>query len=125
MKKWLTSYFLLFALAGGVFGGMPFHHEKIEMPDCCPKAMSNDGSPVTSIARLCCALNCSDSAPTSSSFSSNFSPSSATIEDSISAQIGDLFKFARNRPVAVQSYESPIFSCSFQPKYLQYHSFLI
>ena len=125
MKERLTSFLLLFALAGGVFAGMPVHSEKMEMMHCCPKAMDNDGSPVTSMARLCCALNCSDSAPTSSSFSSNFSPSSATNEDSISAQIADLFKIARNRPSVVRSYESPAVARSFQPKYIQHHSFLI
>ena len=125
MKKWLTSYFLLFALAGGVMAGMPVHSEKMEMPGCCPKAMSNDRSPVTSMARLCCALNCDESAPTSSSFSSNFLPSTVTIEDSISAQFANQFETHRYVPTVLLAYESPVVSQTFQPKYIQHHSFLI
>ncbi|MFZ1700867.1 MAG: hypothetical protein WBO10_03935 [Pyrinomonadaceae bacterium] len=125
MKKWLTSFCLLFALAGGVFVGMPAHSEKMEMMKCCDKAKSKNKSAEVSLARLCCALNCSDSAPTSASFSGNFSPSSIAVEDSISAQIADLYKIEKTQSSGSQSYELGVAKRSFQPKYIQHHSFLI
>ncbi len=125
MKKWLTSVFLLFGLAGGVFAGMPVHSEKMGMMKCCDKAKSKDKSTEASIARLCCTLNCSDSAPTSSGLSMNFSPSSVTIEDSIAAQIADLFKIERVKPTILPHIELAAIKRSFQPKYIQHHSFLI
>ena len=125
MKKWLTSLFLLLALAGGASAGMPVHSEKMGMMKCCDKARSEDKSAEASIARLCCALNCPDSAPTSSSFSGNFSPSSVAIEDSISAQIADLFKIEQVKPSTSNLNELAVVSRVVQPKYIQYHSFLI
>ncbi len=125
MKKWLSSCFVLFALTGGVFAGVPFHSEKMEMMKCCDKAKSKDKSTEASIARLCCALNCSDSAPVSSGLSFNFSPSSVVIEESIVAQITDLFKIKRIKPSISQSYVLTVVSRVFQPKYIQHHSFLI
>ena len=125
MKKWLTSLFLLFALAGGVFVGMPVHSEKMGMMKCCDKAKSKDQSREAEIARLCCAVNCPEPAPTSSGLSINFSPATAAIEDSISAQIADLFKIRRIKPSILYSYELTVISRVFQPKYIQHHSFLI
>jgi hypothetical protein len=125
MTKWLTSLFLLFTLAGGVFAGSSFHSEKMGMMKCCDKAKSKEQSPAVTAAQLCCALNCTDSAPTSSGLSFNFSPSSVAVEDSISAQIADLFKIKRIKPSVPHSYDLPLVSRSFQPKYIQHHSFLI
>lgn len=125
MNKWLTSVFLLFALAGGVVAGMPLHSEKMDMMRCCDKAKSKDKSAEATLARLCCALNCTDSAPTSTRFSSNFSASSVTIEDSISAQIANLFKANRYVPSVSLAYGRPLLGRSFQAKYIQHHSFLI
>ena len=125
MKKWLTSLFLLATLSSGVFAGMPFHAEKTGMMECCDKARSKERSQAASAARLCCALNCSDSAPTSSGLSFNFSPSSVTIEDSISSRIGKLFDAGRHVPPVLHAYEWPVVSQAFQPKYIQHHSFLI
>jgi len=125
MKKRLTSLFLLFALAGGVFAGTPFHSEKMEMMKCCDKAQSKEQSPAVTAAQLCCALNCTDSVPTSSGLSFNFSPASVAVEDSISAQIADLFKIEWIKPSISHSYELTVVSRSFQPKYIQHHSFLI
>ena len=125
MKKWLTSFFLLFALTAGVFAGMPVHSEKMGMMKCCDKAKSKDRSREASMARLCCTLNCSDSAPTSSGLSFNFSPSSVAIEDSIAAQIADLFKIMKVKPSISPLVELAAVKRSFQPKYIQYHSFLI
>ncbi len=125
MKKWLTSFFLLFALAGGVLAGVSFHSEKMGMMECCDKAKSKDKSTDASIARLCCAVNCTDLAPTSSGLSFNFTPSSVAIEDSIAAQIADFFKIKRVKPSISHSHELTTVSRVFQPKYIQHHSFLI
>ncbi len=125
MKKQLTSLFLFFALAGGVFAGMSFHSEKMGMMKCCDKAKSKEQVPAVTAAQLCCALNCTDSAPTSSGLSFNFSPSLVAVEDSISAQIADLFKTEWIKPSISHSYNLTVVSRSFQPKYIQHHSFLI
>jgi len=125
MKKWLTTFFLLFALVSGVFAGMPFHSEKMGMMKCCDKAKSKEQSPAVTAAQLCCALNCTDSASTSSGLSFNFSPASVAVEHSVSAQIGDLFKIEWIKPSISHSYELTAVSRSFQPKYIQHHSFLI
>ena len=125
MKKWLTSLFLLATLSSGVFAGTSFHSEKMGMMNCCDKAKSKPQSPEASAARLCCALNCSDSAPTSSGLSLNFSPSSVVIEDSVAAQIADLLKAHRFRPLISTLVELSKAPRSFQPKYIQHHSFLI
>ena len=125
MKKWFTSLFLLFALAGGVFAGMPLHSEKTGMMKCCDKAKSKDRSPEATATRLCCALNCTESAPTSSGLSINFSPSTVAIEDSIAAQIADLFKIERITPTISPVVKLTSIPRSFQPKYIQHHSFLI
>ncbi|MEO7674527.1 MAG: hypothetical protein ABIU09_10690 [Pyrinomonadaceae bacterium] len=95
------------------------------MMKCCDKAKSKDNSQEASLARLCCAVNCTDSGPTSSGLSFNFSPSSVAVEDSISAQIADLFKTEWIKPSISHSYELTVVSRSFQPKYIQHHSFLI
>ncbi len=65
MRKWLTLIVLVVALSGAVTPGVPMHSSMNEaMMDCCKKAMMSDDSPATSAARLCCALNCQESAPT-------------------------------------------------------------
>lgn len=128
MKKWLTSLFLIVALASGVLAGMPFHtgNESSQMMDCCKKAKSKEQSKEANIARLCCAVNCSDSAPTPSGTAFNFSPSAIIISDSIIKQIASLLRLkAKSNPTVAFSFERVPLPQNFQPKYLQHHSFLI
>jgi hypothetical protein len=67
MGKRLTSLVLLLVIVGSVYAGMPLHSKEntCSMPemagmDCCkkatqPESVSSEGL----VARLCCALNCS------------------------------------------------------------------
>jgi hypothetical protein len=127
MKKWLTSVFLVLALAGSVLAGTPLFTSGAESGmsamECCKKKKM--GATTQSAAQLCCAINCSNPAPNAPGASFNFSPSSIIISDSILKQIGLLLK--REKPVAMvfSLPERKIFSQKFQPKYIQHHSFLI
>lgn len=127
MKKWLTSLFLIMALASGVLAGTPLHSGNMnsQMSDCCKKAKSKEQTREANIARLCCAVNCSDSSNTSQGALFNFSPSSFTISDSILKQIA--FLIDRKNPVQTLavSFERENISPQIQPKYIQHHSFLI
>jgi hypothetical protein len=126
MKKRLTSLFLLFAFSG-VLAGMPFHsgNTNHQMMSCCKKAKSAEQSPEASIARLCCALNCTNSAPTSLNLSFNFSPS-IIIGDSIIKQIALLlFTKEKSTSMIASALEPKILPSKILPKYIQHHSFLI
>ena len=125
MTKWFTSSILLFALAGGALSGMPVHAEKPGMMKCCDKAKGNDKTPEAYAARVCCAVNCSDSTPTPSSPSFNFSPASIAISRSIAEQIAALFPTAKALPSISPQYSREILTQTFQPKYIQHNSFLI
>jgi hypothetical protein len=126
MKLWLTSLFLLAALAGGVFAGMPLHSGKMDSQmKCCDKAKSKDKTPEASAARLCCAVNCTDPVPTSSGGSFNFAPSNIEISKSIAEQISALFQKEMAGPRTSLRYSRATLPRTFQPKYIQYSSFLI
>src|SRR6267378_4499795 len=70
----LASLALVVAIGGSVFAGIPLHSNEQEcsMPemagmDCCKKAAQAESvTPEASTARLCCALNCSQSGTTGS-----------------------------------------------------------
>lgn len=65
MQKWLTAFFLLAVMIGGVLGGVPMHSGEKEcamtgMMDCCATAQMQGDRPEVRAARLCCALNCTE-----------------------------------------------------------------
>ncbi len=70
----LASLALVLVIAGSVFAGIPLHSNEQEctMPgmegmDCCKKAAQAESLALeVSTARLCCALNCSQSGTTGS-----------------------------------------------------------
>src|SRR6266436_8637804 len=70
----LASLALVLVIGGSVFAGIPLHSSEQEcvMPgmadmDCCKKAAQIESlTPEVSTARLCCALNCSQSGSTGS-----------------------------------------------------------
>src|SRR5258705_9937264 len=74
MRMRLTSLVLVLLISGGLSSGMPLHSNEQEcsMPgmagmDCCKKAAQTESlTPEVSTARLCCALNCSQSGTTGS-----------------------------------------------------------
>lgn len=125
MKKWLTSLFLVLALAGGVLAGTPLHSGNDRMMICCKKAKDKRQTSEASIARLCCALNCTNTMPGPSGVSFNFSPSGIIISDSIAKQIALLLQNEKPIQTVFISFEREPFSQKFQPKYIQHHSFLI
>jgi hypothetical protein len=128
MKKWLTSVFLLLALASGALAGTPLHAGNMnsQTMKCCKKMKSGGHSPVSSLARLHCAINCNDSSPTPGGSSSNFSPPGIKISDSIINQIARLLAFkAKPNSAPAISLERVILPRKVPSKYIQHHSFLI
>jgi hypothetical protein len=129
MKKWLTSLFLLFALASGVLAGTPVFSGNAEngmsAMACCKKKPKDCDAKSVSAAQLCCAINCGNPAPSSPGASFNFSPLAVIISDSILKQIASLFGQQKPALKVSFSFERVIFSQKFQPKYIQNHSFLI
>jgi hypothetical protein len=125
MKKWLTSLFLVLALAGGVLAGTPLHSGNSRMMICCKKAKDKEQTSEASIARLCCALNCTNSMPGPSGVSFNFSPSSVIISDSIVKQIALLLEKEKSVSTVFISFERGSLPQKSPPKYIQHHSFLI
>ncbi len=127
MKNWLTSLFLLFALASGVLAGTSVFSGNAEngmsAMECCKKKKMDAKS--VSAAQLCCAVNCNSPAPSSPGATFNFSPSSVIISDSILKQIAALLKAEKPAPEVSFRFEREISSQKFQPKYIQHHSFLI
>src|SRR5258708_25202547 len=74
MRMRLTSLVLVLLIVGGLSAEMPLHSNEQEcsMPDmagmdCCKKAVQAETvTTESSVARLCCALNCSQSGTTGS-----------------------------------------------------------
>src|SRR5437762_12024024 len=81
----LASLALILVIGGSVFAGIPLHTNEQEctMPgmegmDCCKKAAQAQSlTPEVSTARLCCALNCSQSGTTGSTGSQLPRPSTS------------------------------------------------
>src|SRR5438045_9017156 len=80
-----ASLALILVIGGSVFAGIPLHsnEEECSMPgmagmDCCKTAAQAESlTPEVSTARLCCALNCSQSGTTASSGSQLPRPSTS------------------------------------------------
>jgi hypothetical protein len=127
MKRWVTSLFLVFALASGVLAGMPLHAGNMDsgMMSCCDKARSKEQTPEANAARLCCAVNCADPAPTSPGGTFNLAPANIEISKSVAEQISALFQKEKTTPRITQQYSREIRPRTFQPKYIQNSSFLI
>src|SRR6267378_301217 len=85
MMTRFASLALVLVIGGSVFAGIPLHSNEQEcsMPemagmDCCKKAAQAESlTPEVSIARLCCALNCSQSGTTGSTGSQLPRPSTS------------------------------------------------
>ncbi len=79
MIKWSTSFVLITVLAGSVLAGIPMHSNEQacsmggEM-DCCKAALMQTKTPAVAAARLCCAMNCSQSGTTAPSSAIPLSP---------------------------------------------------
>jgi hypothetical protein len=83
MKTRVTSLVLVLILSGSTFAGIPWqfgeHSCGMDHPiggmDCCKAALMESQTPQASVARLCCALNCSKEG-TSPTEGAKFSPQS-------------------------------------------------
>ena len=125
MARRLTLLIVTLSLAAGVLAGMPLHPPKDNMMECCKRAKSKERTPKADGARLCCALNCSTTAPTSAGTSFNPAPANFTITKSIADQIADLFIKEKAVSINPTSYSREILPRTFQPSYIQHHAFLI
>ena len=121
----LTLLFLLVALVAGVVSGTPLHAPNEKMMSCCDKAKSKDRSPAAEATRLCCAVNCSESVPTTSGAASNFAPASVAVSVSIAAEIANLFAKEREQPTAPASYLREPPQQSPQPTFIRHKALLI
>lgn len=125
MIRSVVIFLVLFALVGGVVSGTPLHSPNEMMMNCCDKARSQDKTTEAYASRLCCGLNCSESAPTSPGSTINFSPSNITIFKSIAEQIAAIFPTKQYQPSSSSRHSRGPLARTFQPKYLQHNSFLI
>jgi len=126
MAQRLTSLVLLLILAGGVLAGTPVFSrggDSMSAMDCCKRQRMDVSS--AGAAQLCCAVNCSDAAPTAPAGSANLSASAYTISDSILAQIAALLKKSNPVRSAPSTVEPMAAAPIFRPRYIQHHSFLI
>jgi hypothetical protein len=125
VSKRLTLLFLLVALLGGVVSGTPLHASNDKMMSCCDKAKSKERSPAAEATRLCCAVNCSDSVPTTPGFASNFAPATVAISASIAGQIATLFEKARPQREALPKFSREIPPEQSQPTFIRHKALLI
>lgn len=125
MIRLVASLVLIFAIGSGVFAGVPVHSGNSQMMKCCDKAKSKDKAPEMIAAQICCVFNCNDSAPTSSSASFNFLPSTITVNYSILKQIAALLKKEKVIQTPNFTFEREVSPREFLPKYIQHNSFLI
>ena len=127
MARWLTALILLLILTGSVLAGASVFaggdQSGMSAMDCCKKKGMNVAS--QDAARFCCAINCNNPSPTSPNGAFNFSPSAQCVTDSVLTQIVSLLGKERVSHSTSFSFERETLTRSFQPKYIQHHSFLI
>ena len=123
MVKWLTSVFLVITVAYGGAVGASLHTESSGMSKCCDKAKSGDRTPQVQAAVLCCALNCTDPAPTSSGIVIDLSTTFLAKTEFL-VSIEDLVGSAWPGSIPYPIGQNAILRSN-QPKYIQTHSFLI
>lgn len=126
MSRWLTSLVLSIAFAGGALAGIPLHsgHNEGAMADCCDKAKSGEQSTEASAARLCCAVNCGDSAPTSSGLAVN--PASSIASGPVAGSFAPPMRAHRFIAADSSLYSGQLLKLRpGQPRYIQNNSFLI
>lgn len=123
----MTSSVLLLILAGGMLAGTPIFsgndRNGMSAMKCCKKQQMEPLS--VAAARLCCAVNCSNPAPTSSTGAFNFSASAYTVSDALITQIASLLKRDNSAGGMAFPFERKVARSATQPRYIQYNSFLI
>lgn len=124
-KKWLISSVVLFAFANGMQAGMPLHTEETGRMKCCEKAAGDQHSRSASMARLCCALNCSGPASPSPGFSANLAESLATAGALSNFPPGRPFELANSIRLLRSHLGRTYLPQSAHPRYIQHHRLLI
>ena len=126
MMKWCTALILTIVLTGSAFAGVPLHSGEKKCPmmgtdDCCEKAESQNASPQTYAARLCCSLNCNVPGTTG--------PTGATVK---APQNATALNSALNTPTAylipvrgLRAFSAPERNQHSPPIYLQHLALLI
>ncbi len=128
MARRLKSLFFILVLCGGVFSGTTFADNNMKKDSCpmkCCKKKAESAKPQqTDAANLCRAINCTNPAPlsTANSTQTNLAPLLVILKNFT------IFQFL----LAPQPKDNsqPLFAKTaqlkdFQPKYIQYQSFLI
>lgn len=111
MLKWSTTFILILAFSASVVMGMPTHSHgnNPAMMSCC-KAAKGENTPQASLARVCCAINCSEPVPTSG-ISINLQLSVAALHPAAISPRTALF----HPPMRLEETRLPN---SYQPKYI-------
>ncbi len=127
MKRLFSSFLVIFALVGCIAAGMPLHAGMMDskMAKCCKKAKGHEQSPSADAARLCCALNCNDPAPTSFASSVNLAPANVNVRDSIATQLFELLGKRSQALPALRAFEFTPTAKSTLPRFIQHHAFLL
>lgn len=121
MLKWFTSLVLVLALSGSVTAGVQMHvGMNMEMMDCCKAALALNNSIATQQARLCCALNCQEPAPTGSNMAQPLS-SRVTLRSAPSLPL----TATQELDPYIRGYQSPPFSAYSPPTYISNLALLI
>ena len=127
MARWFTSLFFLIFLGGSVFSGTPLRdncvkNEMYQMKCCNHKTESLTPQQADDI-KLCQTLNCTTSAPTSPTSAQMRLVSLLVILKT--SPIIQIFFATESKEKVQPFYAKTVFLKPFQPKYIQYHSFLI
>jgi hypothetical protein len=121
----LTALLLAATTMLGATGSAAAHGREHECPmrgmhDCCKRAREKSNAPGVKAARLCCVVNCQQSAPTGSSF--NFQPSPGatnTTRPSLSHMP------AAHALAHAREYSPPFHPSHSPPAYIRHTAFLI
>src|SRR6476659_7522069 len=123
MLRRVFSFTVIIVLLGGAIGASAIEASPAQgnMPLCCKRASSTANAPETSIARLCCKLNCSEPGSSGSNTTSNFSRNQGiALATAIIPTPAHLSSFAnRNLPAQTNHAHNSY------PKYLQHLALLI
>src|SRR6185295_15844885 len=86
------------------------------MPDCCKKAQSADGTPAISMARLCCNLNCSEPGSSGANSLSSFANQQGSVANAAiipSAALFHRLQFSPKTSLTTHLHDQ-------SPKYIQH-----
>jgi hypothetical protein len=127
--KRLTALVFILVIGGGALAGTPLHSHDRECEmggmagmDCCKKARGQSDAPEVLAAKLCCALNCSQPAPTGSTPAPNTqsapSPTSSPLHSAATPPASLL-------PPPLKPGQALVLPLNFPPGYIRHSALLI